>query len=506
MPKQMSKVPAEARGLYKQPKSDNWWLRYTDEGSGKQIRVSLGTTDYAEAVDKAKVERGKTYYDRKPKGLAWADAVEGYIAEKLAGINNCRTFRLKTAANVRLELNFFAEFAGVSAPHEVTEKQLVRYYEYYRNPGPMRATTKRKPKVYRRKFKVPRLTKKAPVPMRKGSEAGARTNLARVVAFLEHLGLLKSRPSLPKGARLERREVVVPVDKSLKLIADCPRADLKFVLICGFCMGMRRSEIIAVRPSWFVLSANDARLEIPAEEEQPLANGKKRLWRTKNGKGREIPLPPQMLQYLREHPEVLEKGRLFVLHPEACGGMYRYDPRKPFENYMAFQGMPEVCMHAMRHSFATNLAHTEGYNVGMLAAWLGDNLQTVDRNYFHGRAPKGALDAAFTKPEDRKDAEAAKVQETASAVAAEVLKQAKHLPVQPAWEWTENAPAIHVQMYSVEDTVKFLDAFQALVVPEADQSECTALQSDWEEGKLSTERARLIILERGGWIKKTDRS
>ena len=40
-----------------------------------------------------------------------------------------------------------------------------------------------------------------------------------------------------------------------RLIRECPREDLKFILYCGFHAGLRKLAIIEARPFWFDLDA-----------------------------------------------------------------------------------------------------------------------------------------------------------------------------------------------------------------------------------------------------------
>ncbi|MEI6715784.1 MAG: site-specific integrase [Verrucomicrobiota bacterium] len=404
------KVPKEAKGIFQREGSAHWWLRYTDPKTKKQVRISLETEDYAEAIAKAAKERGIGYYERKPAGVAWADAVKGYLKDKVLGTNNCRRMRQRTADNARFVLLQAAEIMGVTSPQQVRIAHLELFYKYWQTPAPLEVNSRRKQKVYKRIFKKPRVVKEKPPSMRTGSESTARTQTACLQTFLAHIHCLPGRVKFEKDRPLGKKEVTLEQEEVQTLVSSCEREDLLFVLLMGFYQGMRRSEIIAVRPQWISLSKGQ--ITIPATEMQNLAVGPPREWKTKNGKPRSIPLAPAVRAFFEKRPELLDPNRLFVLHPESASKGYRWDPRKPFEALV--QRIPKkISMHTMRHTWISHLANHGAFSVGQISAWSGDTLQVIETNYFHGRAPAGALDAAFETASDRAVKSAANAEEMA---------------------------------------------------------------------------------------------
>jgi integrase len=125
--------------------------------------------------------------------------------------------------------------------------------------------------------------------------------------------------------------------------------------------------------------------------------------------GVRVPLPPPVDQDLkRQHPQVLTpkivwsprlnvvppcrpRGCDFVLYradeyairPAKLKGAwhYRYDFSRAFKSHMKRCGV--TCnVHDMRRSFASNLV-SEGESVYIVAKWLGDGVQVVERSYGH---------------------------------------------------------------------------------------------------------------------------
>lgn len=359
MPKIATVDPA-AKGIYKQKLA--YWLRYSVDGV--QHRVNLHTRDYTEAVAKATQLRGMPVAG-KTERMAWKKAIAGYISDKLAGVKpphlagkRSRSFSESTADRTRGILEVFGKRSGAKSPQDVTLKHLQRYY----------------------------------AERRVTSEASAQTIINRVQAFLEHLGCLPGKVQYPSDAKKERRLVTVPIETSNVMIDQAPSDKLKYILYAGFHSGMRRGEIVQARPQWFDL---DRRVcTVPGREDQLQANGTVYKWRSKDKETREIPLSEEFTAFLRRF---LKPNDLFILEPDKCfrKARYRYDPRRVFENYMREQGRGDVYYHAMRHSFISNLCNSGNHSITEVAAWSGDTVEVIEKNYWHKTTRTGGLDATM---------------------------------------------------------------------------------------------------------------
>ena len=165
-----------------------------------------------------------------------------------------------------------------------------------------------------------------------------------------------------------------------KLIANAPNDDMRFILFCGFHVGMRKQEIIEAIPEWFNLSRKT--LEIRATA----------TFRPKDRDARTVPLTDQFAEFLQSYG--LRKP--FVLKPEVEQGKfrYRYDFRRPFTEYMAEQGVPWITPHVMRHSFASICA-MKGIDIYRIATWLGDDVRVVQKHYAKLRPDDREIMRAF---------------------------------------------------------------------------------------------------------------
>lgn len=165
-----------------------------------------------------------------------------------------------------------------------------------------------------------------------------------------------------------------------KLIAECPREDLRFILFCGFHAGLRALEITEAVPWWFDLD-----------------NGHLHLRKTptiqfKDREERSVPLTGQFIAFLRDYG----LREPYMLHPENTHGRnrYRYDFTRPFRLYMREQSCEWVTPHTMRHTFASLLASAD-HSIFKIATYLGDEVRVVQKHYAKLLPEAGALDAAF---------------------------------------------------------------------------------------------------------------
>ncbi len=299
------------QGVYN--RKGTFWFRFSS--GGQQIRVSLGTKDEAAAINAAKKILTKGPQEKKISGKIWTSVIAAYVREK----EKAGEFREGTGGRVASALKVFSERCGADGPDSVTLAQLQKFYD----------------------------------TRRKNSEAGARSTMAVIQAFLAHTGHLPGRVKFAPGSKINSRQVVVDLATANTWIESCKRDELKFVLFCGFHAGMRAGEIKHSRVAWFDLKRGI--ISIPATESQTLPTGKRHQWKTRDGDASEIPLSAAFLAFLGEFLRT-KTGHVLKSTRGSKDGLF--DFRAPFENFMGSQGRPEVFPHAMRHSWISELTNS----------------------------------------------------------------------------------------------------------------------------------------------------
>lgn len=349
------------KGIYQRKQA--FWFRFSS--GGIQHRVPLGTRDEAEAIKAARTILEKGPQEKKTTGRIWAQVIEAYVRDR----EKTGAFRAGTAGRVRSALKVFADRCGASGPDAITLAHLQKYYD----------------------------------TRRKNSEAGARSTMAVVQAFLSNVGRLPGRITFAPGTKPEARQVVVDLATANKWVEGCKREELRFVLFCGFHAGMRAGEIKHARSGWFDLARGV--ISIPATEKQTLPNGKKNDWKTKDGDGREIPLSAAFRDFLRIFLDTRTDHCLRSVRHSSDGLL---DFRAPFEKYMVSVGRPDVFPHAMRHSWITELCNSGNHSIQEVAAWSGDCLETIEKNYWHKKTEAGALDETLSGKKRKQEEKAAR--------------------------------------------------------------------------------------------------
>lgn len=454
-----------------------YWLRHTI--NGKEIRQPLRTQIYEEAITKARELRGRAAPETA-KG-SWVTVIERYLKEKQnprrpAGFAGKRwqTMRPGTVLKVRSCLKTFATWSDLPSPSKVTLPILERYLE----------------------------------KTSKTSKAGGRTTLATINAFLAHVGCLPGRIQLPAKKELERRQVVVTIGGGNELIEKAQSDNLRFILYCGFHAGLRRGEIMHARPAWFDMSRRV--LTVPRVDEV-----EENKFQIKDDESRDIPLSKQFSTFLRDFLPKIEDGYCLKNPTKRRSKSGTYDFCLPFSKFAAACGKPELYPHAMRHSWISELCNSGNHSIQEVSAWSGDTIETIEKNYWHKRVVPGALDDTMQGKRSgdtiKEVAATLKTISTAgldkeTAAAVKKLLKAAEKAKEPDWDWTAKAPAGHVRLYSVEDTVSKIGVFRALVEPE--EKELGPLRTgddweyEWEDGLYSTVRSRLNALQQRGWIEQ----
>jgi integrase len=332
------------RGLYRRGKIF-WYAKMVD---GLRTQISLGTEDQGAAV--AKVLAMRQQPDLLPIN-SYEHEVAAYIKDQVQRRKLSHTF-----APTRLSsLKQFGAAYKILSPLDITEDKVKRWYDWMR------------------------YEKKPPL-----TESTARGYIFGMRAFLGWMvDRGKLRENVALGLELDEfqsnaRLVYVDLMTVHDLIKNAPDDAMRFVLYCGFHAGMRKLEIIEARPHWFDLRAGCVTIQHTP------------TFTTKDKDHRTIPLTADFQLFLKTY------GLLspFMLMPHVPKGAYkyRYDFRKPFEEYVTKfktkhglklvggSGEESLTPHVMRHTFASlhAIAQPDGDFVNGGAR---DGVEVVQRHY-----------------------------------------------------------------------------------------------------------------------------
>lgn len=336
MKKRVTHGGNDTKGIYL--RNETYWLRYSR--NGEQLRVSLKTADLAEAVKAAKAERARVPLN---PGENLLGSVGRYInAEVEAG-----RIALRYGQELKARLATLLDFhPSVKELDDLNPKRLQEYLD-----------------LVRRKLS----------PASLNSYAGQLRGLFNILVERRHLrGNPMDEVRLPAFNQGEHvRENVVEPEVVRELLKKCTDPRLKFVLLAGFCLGMRKNEIVECRWGWFNLPARVCL--IPPEAR-------------KRSKPACPPLNSEVIEHLKAMREALPKPPApsdYVLEPENVQGAYRYrwDFRKPFTDFMRAHKV-KCTAHDMRRTFCS-LAARNGATDLQLSAWVGDTPRVLASHYSH---------------------------------------------------------------------------------------------------------------------------
>jgi integrase len=337
----------EFSGLYQRGKQ--FWFRYRH--NGHQYRVPLGTDDPKEALAQALAIRA----DPVLSGAStFKREVDAYVRHQ----RETKGFSRNSAENRRAVLLAAAEALEKTEPARVTAHDVQRWYESLKN---------------RKERSLTESTAQSYVMMLRG-----------FFRYLIEQKKLRENPAAKvKFARIRANARAPFCDKETvdRLLENCARPDLKFVLFCGFHAGLRKEEIVQARPEWFDGEAGLIHLQ------------RSETWEPKDKEDRTVPLTQAFKTFLEKE---FQTPGPFMVAPEVVQGKsrYRWDFRRPFDEYVAAQKVPWVTPHVMRHTFASLLA-SRGVSIYKVAKWLGDGVDVVQRHYAHLLPKDDDIERAF---------------------------------------------------------------------------------------------------------------
>ncbi|MFZ4775950.1 MAG: tyrosine-type recombinase/integrase [Terrimicrobiaceae bacterium] len=356
---------ARLKGIFLRGKK--YWFRFSH--AGRQHRVNLETESETEAIEKALDYRANP--ELLPSDTILTE-IRAYAREKL----RVRSFSQRSHDETIRVLGGFVAFSQVEHAHSITTGEVQRWYDWLKTG---REVSRKGGKT----VTVPGLT-----------EESAQTYVARLGGFFTYLvksNKVRQNPvNAVKMAKLitQARRIFCAYEQRDKLILACKRPDLKYVLFAGFHSGLRKGEIIESDASWFDLEHNV--IHVPANE----------FWNPKGKENRDIPLTIQFKKFIlttKPFKGTLSKGKGYMLHPEKEKGKYRYrwDFRRPFDDLAAQQKMEWVTAHVMRKTFASLLV-SANVSIFKVAIWLGDDIETTQKNYAYLLPKDDEIELAFS--------------------------------------------------------------------------------------------------------------
>lgn len=333
------------KGLYQ--RNGVWWYRPPQVAGIRPPRVSLGTRSLARAT--AMVARAVRH-----------DAIRrhpGRMTMQIVRYLDSRRISASTRATHKAVLEAAAAFWGDPLVAGITRTGIDAW--------------------------------KAAMVDRGNSDSTIQNNLARMATFLSWLvedGQIGISPMAgekiraPKATRVER---FCTADQRDRLIAASPNERIRLVLMLGFYSGLRIGEIAQARPSWIRLWDGGGEIAVTGSAD----------WIPKDREARTIPIGETLRGYLATMPDL--GGGDFLL-PGNGRGLLRYDPSHRLKILGQRCGIPWFSAHCMRRTFGTlhALARTP---LHLIARWLGDDLDTVQRHYL-GYSTGGEFAGAIDGP------------------------------------------------------------------------------------------------------------
>ena len=300
--------------------------------NGRRTQISLGTSDYAEAVVNATAVLQQPFLNESAP-------LESEIAAFLKHKTQQNEYSAASVESKKYALDEFASFTNKLNAASILTPDVERFYRMLQQ---------------------------------RVSESTAQSYITTVRSFFNRLVEQKKIRLNPaaglKLARLDQNSRLLFCSPEVrdKLIAAAPNDEMKFVLYCGFHGGLRKNEIIEARAEWFDF------------ERHSLHIGPTETFRPKDREARVIPLTKEFTKFLRRYG----LRSPFMLRPDVTHGKarYRYDFRRPWVEFMKAQGCEWMTPHVMRHTFASLLA-SSGVSIYKIAIWLGDDVRVVQKHY-----------------------------------------------------------------------------------------------------------------------------
>ena len=360
MPLWLTTTLKKIRGLYKYASSKFYWYRWTE--NGKRKAVSLQTDDLAEAFAKVKQIQAGAWYSRweraEPTRTSARKLVEEYL--KVAQARAKKPLRLETAKVRSYILHKFLADRGIEDIGQITHSNVEAWLADRKRAGVSQDTLHTQARAL-------------------------KTFLAYLVDHKLVRADIIADFDVPMPAAVGRKNWLKK-DVVKRILADSKDDTLTFILHCGFHAGLRRNEVSNARVGWFDLEAGVVHVQNEVETGFVL----------KDRENRTVPLTDSFRVFLQGFLKGKVAGA-YVLYPNKSAGkwMYRYDFSRIWATHMKRCGV-RCTIHDARRSFASNLV-SEGESIYIVAGWLGDGVQVVERSYGHLAPSAGNINLLTAK-------------------------------------------------------------------------------------------------------------
>ena len=345
------------KGLYNMPGSRYYWYRWS--ARGKRHAVSLKTDDISEAIKAVrKIQVGEAFarWERaEPIETPATKLVEDYLAA--AQKRPKKPMRPGTANKQGAVLRKFLRDCQIENARDITLPVIQAWLEKLN-----------------------------------GGSADTKHTYARVLhTFL--LSLAKNGSihrevanfDIPERAASGRKNWL-KLETANDVISKAEDPGLRFVLFCGFHAGLRRNEIVNAKVKWFDLEAGFVHVQ----------NDPKSGFVLKDRENRSIPISKPFRKFLCEYLAKRSPGEYALRPPKRQGTwVYRYDFSRGWKTYMKRCGVT-CTINDARRSFASNLV-SAGESIFIVAKWLGDGVQVVERSYGHLAPSAGNINRLTAK-------------------------------------------------------------------------------------------------------------
>jgi integrase len=355
------------KNLLQYRNSKNWYFRFYDD-QGRRRTVSLGTDDEAKAINKARlVQAGEAL--RRVENIQVQTPldklVDTYLVEARA--RRRKPMRPETAKTVGLVLKKFIREAEITAARGFVASAVERWLAKLNTEGKSQETLR----SYTRDIKT------------FGKWLSGRGLCGALVIDLPDRKAKIRKPWLRKA---EVARVIKAVEPKVgphskpegQAQARQTADELRFILYCGFHAGLRRKEIGVARVSWFDLKTG--LLHVSNDQE----------FTSKDTENRTVPLTDEFRDFLKVFLRN-RKPEEFCLKPDHLAGRakYRYDFQRLVLSHFKRCSV-NLDIHGMRRSFASNLV-SEGESIFIVAQWLGDGVQVVQKHYAYLAPHSGSI-------------------------------------------------------------------------------------------------------------------